>query len=105
MGEICLRCDGLAGPCMVLFGAAWVFWRCMYKYWTLAVMYTRRNQFAIPLTFTFCGNLVTMKANLSPKSCPQLPEYCQIQHNSEQSLSLACVIQCTHLSINAILGI
>ena len=27
MGEICLRCDGLAGPCMVGFGAAWCY--CM----------------------------------------------------------------------------
>ena len=23
VGEICLRCDGLVGPCMVGFGAAW----------------------------------------------------------------------------------
>ena len=61
VGEICLRCDGLAGPCMVLFGAAWVFWRCMYKYWTLAVMYTRRNQFAIPLTLTFVGTQLPQK--------------------------------------------
>ena len=32
---------------------------------------------------TFCGNLVTMKANLSLKSSPKLPEYFQIQRNSE----------------------
>ena len=32
MGEICLRCDGLAGPCMVGFGAAWMSLHgCMYN--------------------------------------------------------------------------
>ena len=42
-----------------------------YFYWTLAVIYTRRNQFVIPLTRTFCGNLVTTKANLNLKSSPR----------------------------------
>ena len=35
-------------------------------YWTLAVIYYRRNWFVNPLTSTFLGNLVTKKANLSP---------------------------------------
>ena len=57
--------------------------------YSTAVMYTRRDQFAIPLTCTFCGNLVTTKANLSPKSSPKLPEYFQIQCNSEHNVSYA----------------
>ena len=36
VGEICLRCDGLAGPCMVCFGAAWCFCMCL-----LCCMYNR----------------------------------------------------------------
>ena len=31
----------------------------------LADMYIKRDQFVIPFTCTFCGNLVTTKANLS----------------------------------------
>ena len=32
MGRICVRCDGLVGPCMVGFGAAWMLLHgCMYK--------------------------------------------------------------------------
>ena len=32
MGRICVRCDGLVGPCMVGFGAAWMLLHgCMYN--------------------------------------------------------------------------
>ena len=34
-------------------------------YSNLAAMYTKMNQFVIPLTCNFCGNLVTTKANFS----------------------------------------
>ena len=35
-------------------------------YSNLAGMYTKRDQFVIPLTHTFCGNLVTTKASFTP---------------------------------------
>ena len=59
--------------------------------WTLAVTYARRDKLVIPLTRTFCGNLVSTKTNLSPKSSPKLPEYCQIQHIIVTSNDRHCV--------------
>ena len=51
---------------------------------TLAVMYTSRDRFVIPLTGTFCGNLISTKANFSPKNGSKLPQCCRRQRNSEQ---------------------
>ena len=47
-------------------------------YWTLAVMYTLRDQFLIPYGSFFLGNLVTMIAILSPnlvQSCQNVAKY------------------------------
>ena len=47
-----------------LWAALWAATMSIYS--NLAAMYTKRYQFVIPLTHTFCRNLVTTKANFSP---------------------------------------
>ena len=46
------------------------------RYWTLAVMYSRRNQFVIPLTLTLCGTSYH-------ESWLKSSKIVQIQRNSE----------------------
>ena len=51
----------------------------------LAAMYTKRNQFVIPFTCTFCGNLVTTKANFSPANQPKTASPNNVKYNATQN--------------------
>ena len=42
-------------------------------------MYSIRVRFVIPLTSTFCENLVPTKANFNPKTAKVLPETTQLR--------------------------
>ena len=42
-------------------------------YSNLAGMYTKGDQFVIPLTRTFCGNLLPQKLTLVQQNSPKLP--------------------------------